>query len=176
MPHGMAVSLTAPAAFRFTFEAAPERHLRAARLLDPDAPADGPDALPGVLLRLMRDIGLPNGLAEVGYGEADVDDLVDGLAQAAAAAGDRPARRDRRGPGRRDPRVDGALVTTVRRTWSPSCAVAGVTDVDDSVLARALYSSDASLYRVVPQVVVAAAAHRRAARRPRRRARPRGCR
>jgi FAD/FMN-containing dehydrogenase/Fe-S oxidoreductase len=30
----------------------------------------------------------------------------------------------------------------------------GVTDVDDSPLARALYSSDASLYRVVPQVVV----------------------
>ena len=29
----------------------------------------------------------------------------------------------------------------------------GLTDVDDSVLARALYSSDASLYRVVPQVV-----------------------
>ena len=31
---------------------------------------------------------------------------------------------------------------------------AGVLDVDDSSLARALYSSDASLYRVVPQVVV----------------------
>src|SRR3954447_11017214 len=30
----------------------------------------------------------------------------------------------------------------------------GVSDVDDSPLARALYSSDASLYRVVPQVVV----------------------
>ncbi len=30
---------------------------------------------------------------------------------------------------------------------------AGVTDVDDSTLARALYSSDASLYRVVPRVV-----------------------
>lgn len=29
----------------------------------------------------------------------------------------------------------------------------GVTDVDDSTLARALYSSDASLYRVVPRVV-----------------------
>src|SRR3954449_3093339 len=29
----------------------------------------------------------------------------------------------------------------------------GVTDVDDSVLTRALYSSDASLYRVVPEVV-----------------------
>ncbi|WP_374106972.1 FAD-binding and (Fe-S)-binding domain-containing protein [Mumia sp. zg.B17] len=31
---------------------------------------------------------------------------------------------------------------------------AGVGDVDDSALARALYSTDASLYRVVPQVVV----------------------
>jgi FAD/FMN-containing dehydrogenase/Fe-S oxidoreductase len=30
----------------------------------------------------------------------------------------------------------------------------GVDDVDDSTLARALYSADASLYRVVPQVVV----------------------
>ncbi len=30
----------------------------------------------------------------------------------------------------------------------------GVADVDDSALARALYSSDASLYRVVPRVVV----------------------
>ena len=38
----------------------------------------GPDVLPAVLARLMQDIGIPNGLAEVGYGEADVDDLVDG--------------------------------------------------------------------------------------------------
>jgi hydroxyacid-oxoacid transhydrogenase len=34
-----------------------------------------------VLARLMRDIGIPNGLAEVGYGEADVDDLVGGALQ-----------------------------------------------------------------------------------------------
>ena len=38
VPHGMAVSLTAPEAFRFTYDADPDRHLRAARLLDPDVP------------------------------------------------------------------------------------------------------------------------------------------
>jgi FAD/FMN-containing dehydrogenase len=31
---------------------------------------------------------------------------------------------------------------------------AGLTDVDDSGLTRALYSSDASLYRVLPRAVV----------------------
>ena len=74
-------SLTAPAAFRFTFDAHPERHLRAARLLDPSAEGDGPEVLPGVLASLMRDIGIPNGLAEVGYADADVDDLVEGAAK-----------------------------------------------------------------------------------------------
>ena len=81
VPHGMAVSLTAPAAFRFTFDAAPERHLRAARILDPDASGDGPELLANVVTALMRDIGMPNGLAEVGYAAADVDDLVAGAVQ-----------------------------------------------------------------------------------------------
>ncbi|QBR92409.1 hydroxyacid-oxoacid transhydrogenase [Nocardioides euryhalodurans] len=78
VPHGMAVSLTAPAAFRFTFDSSPDRHLRAARLLDPDVSGDGPEVLASVLATLMRDVGLPNGLAEVGFGVADVDDLVEG--------------------------------------------------------------------------------------------------
>jgi alcohol dehydrogenase class IV len=78
--HGMAVALTAPEAFRFTYEADPDRHVRAARLLDPSV-TPGPDALPTVLTSLMRDIGIPNGLAEVGYTVADVPDLVDGALQ-----------------------------------------------------------------------------------------------
>jgi alcohol dehydrogenase class IV len=78
IPHGMSVALTAAEAFRFTFDAAPERHLRAARLLDPDVTGADHDTLPRVLTALMRDIGIPSGLAEVGYGEADVDDLVEG--------------------------------------------------------------------------------------------------
>jgi alcohol dehydrogenase class IV len=72
--------LTAPASFRFTFEADPERHVRAAGMLAPRAerPADDRDFLPSVLADLMRDIGIPNGLAAVGYTGADVPDLVEG--------------------------------------------------------------------------------------------------
>ncbi|MQA78874.1 MAG: iron-containing alcohol dehydrogenase [Streptosporangiales bacterium] len=80
VPHGMAVALTAPEAFRVTFDAAPERHLRAAALLDPDAGDFGEpsERLPAVLVRLMRDIGIPNGLAAVGYTADDVPDLAEG--------------------------------------------------------------------------------------------------
>jgi hydroxyacid-oxoacid transhydrogenase len=74
------VSLTAPEAFRFTFEASPERHLRAAELLAPgrERTSEDRDLLPRVLTDLMEDIGIPNGLAAVGYDEGDVDLLVEG--------------------------------------------------------------------------------------------------
>ncbi|MCD6639578.1 MAG: iron-containing alcohol dehydrogenase [Nocardioides sp.] len=81
VPHGMAVVMTAPAAFALTFAASPERHLRAAELLGAapaEAPGAGRDVLPTALRTLMRDVGLPSGLAELGYGEGDVDDLVEG--------------------------------------------------------------------------------------------------
>ncbi|MDT4918179.1 MAG: hydroxyacid-oxoacid transhydrogenase [Pseudonocardiales bacterium] len=79
VPHGMAVSLTAPEAFRFTFPASPDRHLRAAHLLEPATDVESGDGtLPAVLTRLMRDIGLPGGVAAVGFGTGDVDELVDG--------------------------------------------------------------------------------------------------
>ncbi|TNU74927.1 iron-containing alcohol dehydrogenase [Miniimonas arenae] len=80
VPHGISVSLTAPEAFRFTFEGAPERHLTVARLLAPDAsPTPDPrEQLPAALIDLMRDIGIPNGIGGVGYTEADVPDLVPG--------------------------------------------------------------------------------------------------
>lgn len=80
VPHGMSVALTAPEAFRFTFAAAPERHLRAAGLLDPRAevPDDPAGALPQVLLALMRDVGMPAGIGAVGFGAGDVDRLVAG--------------------------------------------------------------------------------------------------
>lgn len=80
VPHGMSVALTAPEAFRFTFAASPERHLRAASLLAPDAgePADPAEFLPTVLADLMRDIDIPNGIGAVGFAEGDIPDLVAG--------------------------------------------------------------------------------------------------
>ena len=81
VPHGQSVSLTAPAAFRFTFATDPDRHLHAAALLGAGHPAaDGPpvDRLPRTLIALMRDIGIPAGVAAVGYGESDLPALVSG--------------------------------------------------------------------------------------------------
>jgi hydroxyacid-oxoacid transhydrogenase len=80
VPHGMSVSLTAPEAFRFSFESAPERHLTAAALLAPDAEKhnDASEQLPSVLIDLMRDIDIPNGIGAVGYTESDIPDLVPG--------------------------------------------------------------------------------------------------
>ncbi|MDQ1634301.1 MAG: hydroxyacid-oxoacid transhydrogenase [Frankiaceae bacterium] len=80
VPHGMSVSLTAPEAFRFTFEANPERHLYVAELLAPNLGSEHKpeDRLPAALMDLMRDIGIPNGIGGVGYDEGDVSDLVEG--------------------------------------------------------------------------------------------------
>ncbi|ULH14505.1 iron-containing alcohol dehydrogenase [Deinococcus sp. KNUC1210] len=79
VPHGFSVIVTAPAAFRFTFEAAPERHIRAAELLTGQRFApDDREALPSALLALMRDVGAPSGLRELGYDESDLPALIDG--------------------------------------------------------------------------------------------------
>jgi hydroxyacid-oxoacid transhydrogenase len=77
IPHGQSVIVTAPAAFRFTYEAAPERHHRVAELLARDG-ADGEDALPDALSTLMRDVGAPTGLRRLGYDEDDIPALVEG--------------------------------------------------------------------------------------------------
>lgn len=79
IPHGHSVIVTAPAAFRFTYDAAPERHHHVAELLH-QAPiaTTGADVLPDVLRELMRDVGAPSGLEELGYEEADIPALVEG--------------------------------------------------------------------------------------------------
>jgi hydroxyacid-oxoacid transhydrogenase len=79
VPHGHSVIVTAPAAFRFTYDAMPERHAHVASLLAGGAIGDpGPDTLPEVLLNLMRDVDAPRGVAEFGYTEDDIPALADG--------------------------------------------------------------------------------------------------
>jgi hydroxyacid-oxoacid transhydrogenase len=79
VPHGHSVIVTAPAAFRFTYDAAPERHAHVAALLSENRISDpGPDTLPEVIRGLMRDVGAPRGVAELGYAEDDIPDLVAG--------------------------------------------------------------------------------------------------
>jgi hydroxyacid-oxoacid transhydrogenase len=82
VPHGMAVILNAPSVFRYTAPTDPGRHLEAARLLGADvdgvAPEDAGTVLAEQLVRIMRAVGMPNGLSAVGYVDADCAALADG--------------------------------------------------------------------------------------------------
>ena len=82
IPHGISVVLNAPAAFRFTGQACPERHLEVARLMGADvsraSPADAGRILADRLVAFMQRLGVPNGLSAVGYRREDVPALVEG--------------------------------------------------------------------------------------------------
>ena len=82
VPHGMSVILNAPAVFRFTAQACPDRHLIAAEILGADVsrtrPEDAGKVLSDRLVLLMRRLKVPNGLSAVGYGKSDIPALVRG--------------------------------------------------------------------------------------------------
>ena len=82
VPHGMSVILNAPAVFRWTARANPERHLHAARLLGAETGGagveDAGEILASQIERIMRRVGMPNGLSGVGLDADDVDALVAG--------------------------------------------------------------------------------------------------
>ncbi|MGO8940488.1 MAG: hydroxyacid-oxoacid transhydrogenase [Mycobacterium sp.] len=82
VPHGMAVILNAPSSFRFTAEVSPERHLEGAQLLGADTRGagarDAGEVLANELIRIMRAVGMPNGLSGVGYTEDDAAALTEG--------------------------------------------------------------------------------------------------
>ena len=82
VPHGMSVVLNAPAVFRFTAQADPARHLRAAALMGAEvrgaAPEDAGPILADAIIALMRRTGMPSGLAAVGYTAGDAPDLAEG--------------------------------------------------------------------------------------------------
>jgi hydroxyacid-oxoacid transhydrogenase len=82
IPHGFSVILNAPAVFRFTAQACPERHLEAAAALGVGtasaSPADAGRILADRILRIMDRLRVPNGLKALGYASSDIPALVEG--------------------------------------------------------------------------------------------------
>jgi len=82
IPHGISVIMCAPAVYRFTAPACPERHLHAAELLGAKVngarPSDAGKILSDKIIELMRDLGIPSGLRALGYQSEDIPALVEG--------------------------------------------------------------------------------------------------
>ena len=82
VPHGVSVILNAPAVFRYTASASPERHLEAAEALGANVStvkkADAGAVLADRITWFMRELKVPNGLRAVGYSSSDIPTLVEG--------------------------------------------------------------------------------------------------
>jgi len=82
VPHGIAVVLNAPAAFRFTGPGCPERHLQAAEALGADISGakeeDAGNIVANQVIEFMKRLGIPNGLGAIGYTVEDIPQLVEG--------------------------------------------------------------------------------------------------
>jgi alcohol dehydrogenase class IV len=82
VPHGISTALTAPACFRFTAPTSPAKHARIAELLGAStgglSVSDAANLLPEAIVRLLKDVGCPNGLSAVGYSTADIPKMVEG--------------------------------------------------------------------------------------------------
>jgi hydroxyacid-oxoacid transhydrogenase len=82
IPHGITVILNAPAVFRYTAQACPGRHLKAAAVLGSDVarakPEDAGKILADRVTCFMQQLRTPNGLSAVGYSTGDIRALVEG--------------------------------------------------------------------------------------------------
>jgi hydroxyacid-oxoacid transhydrogenase len=82
IPHGFSVIVNAPAVFRFTAPANPQRHLQAAEALGAKVerarPEDAGRILADRIAWFMHRLGAPSGLSAVGYTTSDIPALVEG--------------------------------------------------------------------------------------------------
>lgn len=82
VPHGMSVVINAPAVFRFTAQACPQRHLEAAGALGADIDnarlEDAGRILADRIIEFMQVLNIPNGLAAIGFSSNEIPALVEG--------------------------------------------------------------------------------------------------
>ena len=84
IPHGLSVTLHAPAVFAFTGRSNPERHLKAAEIMGADiSDVTNPEEEAGAILaqqivNIMKKLEMPNGLSSVGFKSEDIPALVEG--------------------------------------------------------------------------------------------------
>ena len=94
VPHGISVVVNAPAIFRYTAEATPERHMEGARCLLADdkgaTPDDAGEVLANRLVSLMRGTNMPNGLTGVGFTEEHISALAESSVRQGRAIANAP--------------------------------------------------------------------------------------
>jgi hydroxyacid-oxoacid transhydrogenase len=82
VPHGFSVILNAPAVFRYTAQACPDRHLTVAEALGVDISRSKPEDAGAILADritwFMQRLKTPNGLRDIGYTTEDIPALVEG--------------------------------------------------------------------------------------------------
>jgi hydroxyacid-oxoacid transhydrogenase len=84
IPHGLSVTLHAPAVFAFTGRSNPERHLKAAEIMGADisgvknSKEEAGPILAQQVVNLMKKLEMPNGLSSVGFKSEDIPSLVEG--------------------------------------------------------------------------------------------------
>lgn len=86
VPHGLAVSLTAPAVFNFTAVSSPDRHRQAASIfmgkdraheLDQVTDRDIGLKLLEEIQRFLDTVEVPRGLSAIGYSSSDIENVSD---------------------------------------------------------------------------------------------------
>ena len=82
VPHGISVIVNAPAVFRFTGPACPDRHLVAAEILGADVAHGSQDDAGAILadqiIDFMQRLDIPSGLGALGYSREHIPELVEG--------------------------------------------------------------------------------------------------
>lgn len=85
VPHGVSVIMNSPAVFRNLAQYCPEKHLNVVKAIhgvDPNASTEenAGEKLADIIIKMLKDTNMPNGLKGLGYDESDLDALTESAA------------------------------------------------------------------------------------------------